>query len=411
MSEAPDPGVKLLGAAARIVRVALTDFVALWRDIVPVGFLYHALSLVLLVPAVAGLLRLFVSWSGEDVLTDLDILFFALSVPGVLAVVLVGGVSLAVVAMELACIMAIALGAAAGRRVRVVAALAFALRRAVPIAGLTVRMVGSLLLLNIPFLAAAGAVALWLFSRHDINFYLAARPPEFLVVAAIVGILLGIAALLSAGRLLGWAVALPLLLFADLDASRAMRVSREQMQGQRGLFAIVLVGWGAAATVAGAVPLLLVGALAHLILPSLSAAIGLLVTIMSAAVFVWATLNLVATIFSAGTLALLMLRLMAEAPEAATAKFPAELESAPAAGRGINRWWLLGAVTAAGLAAVTLGYSVVDSVRLDDDVLVIAHRGASAEAPENTLAAVARWSRLPTTWRSTFWNPPMEKSS
>ena len=56
----------------------------------------------------------------------------------------------------------------------------------------------------------------------------------------------------------------------------------------------------------------------------------------------------------AGTLALLMVRLMAEGADAQTVKLPAELEHAPAAGRhrGLNRWWLLAAVTAAGIAAV-----------------------------------------------------------
>jgi glycerophosphoryl diester phosphodiesterase len=391
MSGAPGPGANLLGQTARIVRTALTDFVASWREIVPVAFLYHALSFVLLVPAVAGLLRLFVSWSGEDVLTDLDILFFVLSVPGALALVLVGGVSLALVAMELACIMAIALGAARGHRVRVVGALAFALRRVVPIAELTVRMVWRLLVVNVPFLAAGGATVVLLLARHDINFYLSARPPEFLVAAGVVGVLLGIAGMLSVRRLLGWAVALPLLLFAGCDPSRALRVSQERMQGERGLFAAVLVGWAAVATLTGALPVLLVGTIGRLVLPALTDAIGLLVAVMSAGLLAWALLHLLATIFNAGTLALLMMRLFAVSPEAAAEELPRELERAPEVGgyAGLNRRRIVAGVVAAAVAAGVLGYLVIDSVRLDDDVLVIGHRGASAEAPENTLAAVA----------------------
>jgi glycerophosphoryl diester phosphodiesterase len=50
---------------------------------------------------------------------------------------------------------------------------------------------------------------------------------------------------------------------------------------------------------------------------------------------------------------------------------------------------LLAALVAGTLIAGVTGFVLVDSVRMDDDVLVIAHRGAAGRAPENTLAALA----------------------
>jgi glycerophosphoryl diester phosphodiesterase len=50
---------------------------------------------------------------------------------------------------------------------------------------------------------------------------------------------------------------------------------------------------------------------------------------------------------------------------------------------------LLAALVAGTLVAGVTGFFLVDGVRMDDDVLVIAHRGAAGRAPENTLAAFA----------------------
>ncbi len=50
---------------------------------------------------------------------------------------------------------------------------------------------------------------------------------------------------------------------------------------------------------------------------------------------------------------------------------------------------LLAALVAGTLVAGVTGFVLVYSVRIDDDVLVIAHRGAAGRAPENTLAALA----------------------
>ena len=59
------------------------------------------------------------------------------------------------------------------------------------------------------------------------------------------------------------------------------------------------------------------------------------------------------------------------------------------ANRTVSMKSLLAALVAGTLVAGVTGFFLVDSVRMDDDVLVIAHRGASGRAPENTLAALA----------------------
>jgi glycerophosphoryl diester phosphodiesterase len=58
------------------------------------------------------------------------------------------------------------------------------------------------------------------------------------------------------------------------------------------------------------------------------------------------------------------------------------------AGFWITRRWLLAAGVVGILIAGVVGTLALRSVRLEDDVKIMAHRGSSAAAPENTLAAI-----------------------
>ena len=68
-------------------------------------------------------------------------------------------------------------------------------------------------------------ISLALLKEHDINFYLAQRPPVFLLAVGVtVAMLVGMAMLIIP-RLLSWAFALPLVLFEGLSPSGALKAS------------------------------------------------------------------------------------------------------------------------------------------------------------------------------------------
>ena len=78
------------------------------------------------------------------------------------------------------------------------------------------------------------AVAWWLLRDHDINYYLANRPPEFLAAAAAIGLIVaGLLALLIP-RLVSWSLVLPLVLFEGLASG--CRVIATELSGFNEIF-------------------------------------------------------------------------------------------------------------------------------------------------------------------------------
>ena len=78
------------------------------------------------------------------------------------------------------------------------------------------RLTLRVLALAVPFVAISGAIYLIWLTEYDINFYLSTRPPVFYGVIVGAGASLAIGALLLLHKLLGWALALPLVIFSDV---------------------------------------------------------------------------------------------------------------------------------------------------------------------------------------------------
>ena len=85
----------MIGDAARAFTRAFVDLRFCASRLLLAGLVYKLLAFVVLVPIVTTLLRGFVGFSGSDVLADQDIALFVLSPFGILALIVVGAVSLA----------------------------------------------------------------------------------------------------------------------------------------------------------------------------------------------------------------------------------------------------------------------------------------------------------------------------
>jgi glycerophosphoryl diester phosphodiesterase len=380
-----------MSQAAALLRGAIADLGATRRRVLLAGLVYKVLAFVIITPLASALLRLFVGLSGNTVLADQEIAFFLLSPMGVLALMAMGSIGLAAACLDQAAMMTIGFGQLRGAHVGALPAVGFAVRRFAALIEVGSRVLARCLLIAAPFLAVSALAYFALLTQHDINFYLTTQPPEFLLAAAVVGAALLGGALLIVRRLLGWALVLPILLFEGQPPAAALGESERRTAKHRAMIAATLIGWGVGATLIGAVPLVLVAALARLVVPQTTASMTLLVVVLSGLLALWAILNLLATLVTAATFALLCVRLYAAAAGGNTGQLPAGLVGGGAEWRGWrpSTLHLFGALlVAAGLAGV-LGAVVLDDVRTADNVAVIAHRGASADAPENTLAAFA----------------------
>ena len=85
-----------------------------------------------------------------------------------------------------------------------------------PILGFSVRLVPRVLLLMAPFLAVGAGTAWLLITDHDINYYLSVRPPAFWVAALVIAGLPFAMLALVVRKLIGWSLALPLILFGGV---------------------------------------------------------------------------------------------------------------------------------------------------------------------------------------------------
>jgi len=377
--------------AIKVFSHAVGDLGRTWPRLLATAGVYKIIALVILTPMVGFFLKIFISTRGNSVLADEDILYFVLSPAGLAAVVVVGAVSLAILALEQACLMAIGFGETLNLDVRTTDALWYGARKTWSVVRLALRIFVHVLLIAAPFLAAGGLVYLWLLSEHDINFYLAQRPPVFVFTAGLIVVLLTVMAVLIIRRLLSWAFALPLLLFEDLGPADALMTSAERTAGHRLLVGFTLVIWGAAAALLSAAPLVIAGTLGRWTVPSFAGSMAMLVIVMGFFLLLWGLLSLIATLINESMFALLIVRLysaLGGSPVAQLSGRAVSEKMAATARRRISIKWALAGLFLTGVLAAVAGALFLDTVRFDDNVVVIAHRGAAGSAPENTLASI-----------------------
>ena len=330
------------------------------------------------------------SLSGEPALADMDLLYFALSPAGLLAVILFASMLIVVFAFELSSLMAIGIVDGGGTRSKALAAVAFSLVRIPRIFSFSVRLVVRVLMLTLPFLTAAGAVALVLLTDYDINYYLTTRPPELWITVIII-VLLAIAMIgLLTWQLAKWSLALPLLLFAGSRPATSFADSAHLTQSERPLIIKLLALIAVAAIVLGSIIAFCIRWLAGLLVPYFVDSLPGLVIVLAITAGIWLLLNVLLTALTSGSLAFLLTALVEGHEPLIETTSP---NTDKAIGQLVRRIsparFALSLIVAVGVAAL-ISFELLDDIQVGDDVSIIAHRGASGAAPENTLASVRR---------------------
>ncbi|MCK5378473.1 MAG: glycerophosphodiester phosphodiesterase, partial [Acidobacteria bacterium] len=174
--------------------------------------------------------------------------------------------------------------------------------------------------------------------------------------------------------------------------AQALTTSAERTGGHKLIVGFTLVAWGAAAALLSAAPLAIIGTVGRWTVPKVSGSMTILVIVMGGFLLLWALLNLLVTLVNSAMFALLTVRLydrFGGSPDAQLSWVAISKSLAAGDRRRIPMKWALAGLALAAVLAAVAGYLFMDSVRLEDDVIVIAHRGAAGSAPENTLASVA----------------------
>ena len=342
----------------------------------------------IVVPAAAAILRLGIGLSDQSALTDQDIAQLLLSPIGIACAVVVASVVILGAVLNVAMMTAVIHSGQESALPGLRAGLGSVVARAPALLGFAARLLARVLLIAAPFLLLALLVARHYLTEFDINYYLAERPRAFVTAALMIGAILLLLALVLGRALIGWALALHLVLLGKRPPGAVFAESRALMAGQRRSLVLRLLIWLALRLAVGAIVAGIVGFAAAAIVPRTGADLRLAATVLIALLVLWTLADALVTAFATGTLASLLHRLFL-----ATSGDVLPLDAARVTTS--QRLPLPMGVLLAGLAAIVVaglagGIRALEGIRTDDRVEVIAHRGAAAARPENTMAAFER---------------------
>jgi glycerophosphoryl diester phosphodiesterase len=363
-----------------------SDFASRWRLVFAWQLLAQLLGIAAVAPLAGWLARRLVARSGSPVISNFDIAAFVLSPAGVLFVLLALVSAIAFNMAQFAGYAWIAGHAIERRPVDLWSTLGAVWSRLGLLLRVGLRMFVRILLLALPFLAIVGFVWLATLRGHDINYYLAEKPPEWhraLLAAAIAGAGYAFVAVAQFAR---WIFTMPVAMFYGLRPADVLAASERMLEGRLLRSIAPLVAWGAVLAAAAfllfwlgrqvtAVAMQWAGVDVHRVLPLVT--LFLAVTMVSS--FVYATLQFAGHQF-------LVTRLYRERRESPLWLGEKDEARAEQAGRRFGGPAVLGLV-AVTLLALGIGAVMLSRLELHEGVLVTAHRGASLQAPENSLAA------------------------
>ena len=376
----------------RVLTLALGDLRRGWRGLLIIDLVCKALAAIFFVPLIVAGARFLIASSGSDAVADQAIISFLLSPLGLLTLLAVGTAQIGFFALEFTALLAGASQAAQGQRATATQALGFAFRHAPRVLALAGRVWVRILLIAAPFLGACGVVYLTLLTKFDINYYLAERPPIFVVSVALAAGLLLVMAWILVPRVISWGLALPLMLFEDVPPREAMALSLARMRTDSRTVRRTLGVWALCSVLVSTVAFGVVTAIARWIAPPLVERIGLLLLALGFVLALWAIAHLLANLAISAGLAVLGTRLHEHLREH-SGGMAGELTRNEAGGTvahgsfGLSTRALAGLLIGSMIGAVVFGAYLLRGVRLDTRVEIIAHRGASGAAPENTVAA------------------------
>ncbi len=372
-----------------ILAGAFRDLGVSWKELALTDIAWKLVAFAVLTPGTLLVVRALLASRAGGVVADAEIATVLLTTfPGLLALVAGSALLGAITALEVACLVAIVAARADGKRLAPGGALLFAVSRAHRVLALTGHMIVRLLAGLLPFAVAGGLTWLAFLRTHDINFYLSRRPPAFWAAAGIVVFLAGAFVFVLVRTVARWVFALPIVLFEDGPPRSAIGESQRRSSGDRPVILASAASWVVVALLVLSATTFLPELAGRELAPRFGGSLASVATFLVAFALAWGLLGLVAGIVNASLLSLVLLRLYLTVGEPRNPRTPGTNASAPTVVSAASRRRIL-ATLAVVAAFVIAGVVLLAAApaRRSQPVAVIAHRGASLAAPENTLSA------------------------
>lgn len=389
------PSVPASGAFRREIKtinaLSVTALRQGWRQLFLAHVLFKLLTFVVLVPLAVGLLHGLLWLSGRGTLTDTDVLFFLLTPGGAAGMCLVGAVWLSSTALEQATLLTLFV-AQEDKKGNVWEATRWAFRHSVRVLQLMLRIICWVVVVSTPGVICAVLVAQRLLGKHDINFYLTERPPEFLVAVGIGGLLVaGVVAIVM--RLFsGWFLALPLIVLEGARPREALGMSWGRLAGKHWIVVTLLGTWITAVFIATTACSACVVFVAAEFVPMMSQTLPGAIFAVGFTTLVWVGTNFIIQLVSAAALSSLLYSVWKTYDGCVGSSQRSQFESMSGGWLGFQwtAWTIMLMSCACATVAVLIGSVATMNIPFDNTIDIIGHRGAGGVAPENTRAAIER---------------------
>jgi glycerophosphoryl diester phosphodiesterase len=355
-----------------------------WRELARFALFFRVIESLLFAPLAA----LVGKWLlGRTVLDSTALVSFLLSPRGFLALVLAAVAALTIRLVEHAGLSSIFFGAFDNRRVSSREALYLVWQQLRVLVRVSTRFVAIGFLAILPLLGVAGGITAWLFSRHDVNYYLKFHPPEFIASAVAIGVVALVTAFAMLTLVVRWRWVVQVVLFERRPVGAAFSESSTLTLGLRWKLTRVLVGvmlvsialGFLASAIGSACTTIVLGMMGDSVLP-LAISFGLLLLLRT---IIGAVCTFLGSCVDAGFFTALYKQRRADlGGESSLPTTFSDVQSTP------PRW--LPAALVVGLLALGTGatWLALDAIPEERTCSIHAHRGVSTKAPENTLAAV-----------------------
>jgi len=355
-----------------------------WRELATFAAAFRLLESLFFAPLAAFVGKCLVD---RTVLDSTAVLSFLLSPRGLLALALAAILLVALRLLEHAGLSAILFAAADQRRPTARQALQLVLRHLLALLRVSARFVGVVSLTVLPLLLVVAGFATRLLPKHDVNYYLKLRPPEFMVAAAVIGAVAMVTAVAVLWLVVRWRWVVQAVLFTGHTPGAAFTESAALTHGRRGQLAGALIGvtlfsllLGLLASVVGDACVSIVLGLMGSGTASLAVSFGILLPMR---MVLGACCTFVGSCVGAGVFTTLYRRRTVELGRATPVLGAEKLGPVQTA-----RWLPVALVTGLIASASVSTWLILEALADERPLRIHAHRGVWTSAPENTLGAV-----------------------
>jgi glycerophosphoryl diester phosphodiesterase len=368
---------------------SLGDFRNNLFQLIITDFIARILIFVLISPVIGLLLKIFLSTTSSGVVTDTAIIKFLLHPTGIAALLFFSTVFLWIMFLENGLVMVIGFASIKGRRIKWYDAFRYTLKNISAIIHLAWIAVHRLALIIFPFLAVCGSVYLLFLNKHDINYYLTDKPPEFHLSVVIVGLCFALTSLMIIYKISGWILALPMVLFEKTVGKQALAASYKAVLGKKLKISLYIVSCIISVLLISFLINITAFFLGHILVPSGSLNFTFILIVLGFVLLFSGVLHFFLALLSTVLFPLFLVRLYISIadPEKIKENIVSGVNQEKKITRKITGKIILICIACLFLITAGVGYIFIRSLDWDDHAQIIAHRGGAGVAPENTVAA------------------------